>query len=355
MKFLIVKTSSLGDIIQAFPTLFFLRERFPSAQIDWVVEERFADIVKSVPMISRVICMNSHRWRKSLANRKTWREISSFTRQLREADYDVAFDLQSNCKSSLVLWRVRAKTKVGFGLKTAHEFPNVLFTDKRFDPPPGLNIRDDYLFLARRYFNDEQPLKNVDLEMTVDEDSLAKNEALLSSLPTKPRIMICAGSAWANKQLTPETLQLFMKHIQNELNASFLFIWGSQAEKEAALRLQSSFPDHAWIVDRLSLPALQSLMRQVDLIISMDSLPLHLAGLTRTPTFSLFGASLSSKYKPTGAQHFSFQGSCPFGRTFVKRCPILRTCSTGACIRGLNADDLFREFIQWWRHWSISQ
>jgi heptosyltransferase-1 len=75
----------------------------------------------------------------------------------------------------------------------------------------------------------------------------------------------------------------------------------------------------------------------------MDSATLHLCGTTSTPSFSLFGPSSASIYKPLGEHHVAFQGSCPYGRTFVKRCPILRTCKTGACMKDLTAKRIFQD------------
>jgi heptosyltransferase-1 len=357
MKFLIVKTSSLGDIIQAFPTLFFLKERFPEAQIDWVVEERFAQIVESVPLIDHVIYINSHRWRNALLKKETWTEISKFYRQIRKEQYDVVFDLQGNCKSGVVAWNARAKDKVGFGRRTVHELPNIIFTNKHYNPPQGYNIREDYLFLARSYFKDESPLRECNLKLKMDAQSSEKITALLKDprIQFKPRIMICPGSAWPNKRLTQETLEKFMQLINDTLSPSFILVWGSSEEKDVALAIQNRFPDNSEVIDKLSISALQNLMWQVELIISMDSLPLHLAGLTPTPTFSIFGASFSSKYKPIGNQHRAFQGACPYGRIFEKRCPILRTCPTGACIHTLDAKALFIDFINWWTSLTIEE
>lgn len=112
--------------------------------------------------------------------------------------------------------------------------------------------------------------------------------------------------------------------------------------------MSDAFFKNSDVVDRLSLPALQNLMAHVDLVITMDSLPLHLAGTTMIPTYSFFGASSANKYKPLGKQSGTYQGICPYDRQFEKRCPILRTCKTGACIKNLEGSQLFEEFMRWW-------
>ena len=160
--------------------------------------------------------------------------------------------------------------------------------------------------------------------------------------------MVCPGSAWRNKQLTHETMKGFLSLLRDYLQCNFLFIWGSPEEKLLADQLQSDFVGGAIVVDKMSLPMLQNLMAQSDLVVAMDSLPLHLAGTTNTPTFSVFGASSAMKYKPQGETHFALQGECPYGRTFVKRCPVLRTCPTGACIRSFGPEEVFAAFKFWW-------
>jgi heptosyltransferase I len=156
--------------------------------------------------------------------------------------------------------------------------------------------------------------------------------------------MICPGSAWRNKQMAPDALLDFLQRLQKYAACSYLFIWGNQEERLLALQLHAYFMERSVVVEKCSIPALQNLMGQVDFIIAMDSLPLHLAGTTSTPSFSVFGASSAMKYKPIGDRHQSYQGSCPYDSTFEKRCPALRTCITGACIRGLKGSALFDAF-----------
>ena len=78
----------------------------------------------------------------------------------------------------------------------------------------------------------------------------------------------------------------------------------------------------------------------------MDSLPLHLAGTSGTATFSVFGASSAQKYKPLGIAHQAVQGVCPYGKVFERRCPVLRTCPTGLCIKSILGDDLYNEYLK---------
>ena len=105
----------------------------------------------------------------------------------------------------------------------------------------------------------------------------------------------------------------------------------------------------------MSLPLWQHFMYLVDGVISVDSAALHLCGTTTTPSFSLFGPSSALAYRPLGSKHDAFQGTCPYGTTFDKRCPSLRTCETGACLKEVSPDVLFGQFQQFWNNLSKSE
>lgn len=337
MNILIVKASSLGDIIHAFTTLAFLRQRFPEAKIDWVVEKPFAALVAAHPFVNAIHVMSTKAWRKG----RELPSLLSFRKALQSTCYDVVFDLQGNTKSALATFLARSKDKVGFGRNSVPEIPNLLATRSKFDPPPGKNIREDYLHLVRAFFNDQMPFEEPHVALKITQEEQQSIRQILQQGDATPgrSVLVCAGSAWANKQLTPESLLELLEGLNACEQCRYLFAWGNAAEKAAAEKLAAKLPGSC-LIPKLSFPALQNLMDAVDLILSMDSLPLHLAGTTRTPTFSFFGPSAADKYRPIGAHHGSYQGACPYGQFFAKRCPVLRTCRTGACIKEAKGEEL---------------
>jgi heptosyltransferase-1 len=159
--------------------------------------------------------------------------------------------------------------------------------------------------------------------------------------------MVCFGSKWANKRLDHSTLTAFLQRIAKEYAFTFLFIFGDEEEKQIADAFAASYGERGKAIGNLSLPLWQALMWEVDGVIAVDSAALHLCGTTQTPSFSVFGPSLASSYKPIEERHTAVQGECPYSRTFTSRCPILRTCATGACIRQLRVEDLFTSFKHW--------
>jgi heptosyltransferase I len=342
---LIIKTSSIGDVIQTFPVLEYLRKKHPHAHIDWVVEQGIAPLLKAHPLLDHVIEVRAKAWRKAPFSSETKTEFSGFVRELRSTTYDVLFDLQGNTKSAVVTGSAKAKVKVGFGWKCVREKSNLLVTNKRMSVPENLNVRLKYLGLVQKYFDDfgEFNAEGVRLQLT----QLERERLQQICSESQPRLMVCFGSKWANKRLDNATLTVLLEKIAKAYAISFLFIFSDDEEQIIAENLAAHFGPRGIAIGNLSLPLWQAMMWEVAGVIAVDSASLHLCGTTQTPSFSIFGPSLASSYKPIEERHTAVQGECPYGRTFPQRCPILRTCPTGACIRQLTADDLFSSFENW--------
>src|SRR5664279_5394051 len=101
-RLLLIKTSSLGDIIHNLPAITDIRAHFPDMEIDWVVEENFADIPLLHPAVNSVIPIAIRRWRCNLFSKKTWQEIIACKRKLRAKSYDFVLDTQGLFKSAVI-------------------------------------------------------------------------------------------------------------------------------------------------------------------------------------------------------------------------------------------------------------
>lgn len=315
MKFLIVKLSSLGDILQTFPVIEYLKERYPGCTIDWIVEEKGRELLERHPFIHRVYCAD----RSSL--------LKSFWKMRKELPrYDQVVDLQGNCKSALFTFLAQSPLKIGFGRPMVAEWPNLLVTNKKIYPPFFKNRRDDYLEFVRKDSDPFTP-KGVLLRLTAEEKALIHPYLHAD-------IVLAHGSMWESKKLPlPAWLSLLQKE-----KGRILLAWGSPREKEEAEWLQSRLPGAAELLPKLSLPSLQHVMGSAKRVYSVDSLPLHLAATTSVPTLSFFGPSAARKYAPTGEKHRAIQGRCPYHVQFERRCPRLRTCPDAPCIKSLNPE-----------------
>jgi heptosyltransferase-1 len=319
MKILIIKSSALGDIIHSFDLVVYLKKKIPDCTIDWVVEAPFRDLVERHPFVDVVHPINSKKWRKQPS--LYFQEVRSFKKER----YDLIFDLQGNVKSSLLLVQAKGREKIGFGRKSVPEWPNLFFTNRRFTPPKGQNIRQDYLFLAQKYFGDFSVFQESHfLELTSEE------KQIVHQLP-RDCVLVAPSSHWPNKEVKDSDLIAFLETLKNRGYKYFLFTWKGQKEKERMLRLQRALSECSELLPELSLPSLQHLIARSVLVVAVDSVLLHLAGTTQTATISFFGPSSAGKYAPVGKQHITYQGHCPYGESFEKRCRYLRSCPNAPC------------------------
>lgn len=338
-QFLIVKTSAIGDVIQSLHVVGYLKTLFPDCSVDWVVEKGIAPLLKAHPQIDAVLEIDTKAWRKSPFKQRG--AIRSFALELRKKNYDALFDLQSNIKSGLICALAKAHKKVGYDWNSVKEKPNFLATNVHF-PNKEINVRRKYSSLLENFFGVPESAEPKPFKF-----KLTPEEQRQVPILNQPCLMVCFGSNWENKKLSLETLKAFLHLIDQAYFPSYLFIYGNEGERKIAEALESEF-SRGKALGKMSLPLWQNTISLVDAMITMDSASLHLCGTTSTPSFSLFGPSWADAFKPLGANHYAFQGSCPYGQTFTNRCKNLRTCKTGACLKEVSAEQLFAHFQEFW-------
>lgn len=343
-KFLIVKTSSLGDIIHAYHFIAKLRELFPLAQIDWLVEEKCKELVERHPDVNRAWVVDTKAWRKGWWKRSIWKEFRTWRKSIRRTCYDYVFDLQGNTKSGLLLSQVRGLHKVGYSYEFLTEWPNLLFTTDRVPLPRSENIRQDLIALIEHFWGKQKNIEplNLTLRMTDEEKEILNEIWKAPFFLHTPLVMLCPGSFWENKKLSECTLRTCVERLIREKNAFIIFIWGSEKERLLAQHLHQDFPSQSFIFPKVSPVILQNAMRKVSAVIAMDSFALHLAGISGIKTFGFFGPSRGQKTKPFGDLHVSYQGSCPYHMKFYRQCSKMRTCATGACMKDISEADAWK-------------
>ncbi len=341
---LIVKMSSFGDIIQSFAALEYLKKSYPKAKIDWAVEPAYQDLVRSHPMINKVYSFDTKKWRKNFFNKEIWLSFRKMQ------NYDLVVDLQGNIKSGAITKFIKSPIKVGFSSKCVKEWPNIFATNRRFTINQKLPILQQYVGLLRKYRKDLLPFTPIGCQLHLSNSCRNRAIDILSreELQSPLRIMICPHSAWKNKMLDKECVKAFLKSIARSFSVSFVFVWNSSKEKELSDFFHEEFKENSLAIGDLEIPLWQHLMTHMGVVISVDSAAVHLAGLANVPTMSVFGPSSSEVYKPYGEKHLAFQGQCPYGKIFDKRCKVLRTCKSGACMKNFKAEDLYTNRFKTW-------
>ena len=320
-KILIVKTSALGDVIQASMVAPLLKDKWPKAHIAWAAERAGYEYLQGAAAVDALYLFDFKAWRSCRDFKALWR----FIKALRAERYDYVFDLQGNCKSALVTLFARGEKKIGFGKKSVAEWPNLLFTKEHYNPPKNINIVLRYLYLFEQAFKCSFPYRPF-------------------AAVKRPKIIAVVNNArWESKCLGQKRLSAVLRSFPD---ASFQLIYHSPKEKIAAEKSVKLIGGRARVVRSNNIEELKALLAGSDLFIGTDSAPLHLAAVLNLPTISFFGPTNMQVYKPWGEGHFGVQGICPYGYKFEKTCPYLRSCGNKKCINNFSLNFVCNDIIK---------
>lgn len=339
MRILIIKTSSLGDIIHALPVLDYLHRAEPGIIIDWVVEEGFADLLEGNPLLNQVYTVRTKAWRKKPFSQQTREEVSLLKKQLRPVQYDLLFDLQGNLKSGLLALISGVKRRIGFPRQLMQEKINAFFINEQapYSPENNHGILRQLSIVSVPF-----RLPYRDLELTADvavsvEDK--KNiDDLLQSLPPGRRFLFHCGTTWQTKFWSVESWgQLGQRVCEEYSDANILLSWGNQQERKMAEEIANLIGGHAHLLEYYPLKTLTALLKQVDLVSGGDTGLVHLAAVMGTPTVSFYRSSDGSESGPRGNQHVIVQSGLPCTRCFKTSCPKDSECRASITVDAMLA------------------
>lgn len=280
MRILIVKTSSLGDVIHNLPVISDIRRHFPQAQIDWCVEESFSAIPRLHPGVGRVIPVAVRRWRKKLLQAATWREMAEFRRQLASETYDAIIDTQGLLKSALIASRAKGP-RLGYAADAAREPAAARWYNRHFHVSRDLHavIRNRRLVAAALGYQIEgEPDYGIETP-----------PASFSWLPHRPYAVFLTATSRDDK-LWPEANWLTLGRSLNSQGFSAILPGGSALERERAARLAAAIPG-ALAAPPMSIPELASLLSGARAAVGVDTGLTHLAVALKTPTVAIYTAT----------------------------------------------------------------
>ncbi|MDR5737733.1 MULTISPECIES: lipopolysaccharide heptosyltransferase I [unclassified Caballeronia] len=291
-KILIVRVSSLGDVVHNMPAIADIRRRYPDAQIDWLVEESFASLVELVNGVRRAIPFSLRRWRKGFASAANWREIGKFRRDLAAEKYDLVIDCQGLIKTAWVASWARGPL-VGLGNRTdgaGYEWPVRFFYDRRVPIEPRTHVveRTRQLVAAALDLPRPQMTDDIDFGLDTRRATLAVS-ALGLNLPV-PYVVFVHATSRADKQW-PEAAWIELGQALVTRGASIVLPWGSDAERATSEKLAKEFGAAAIVPPKLSLPAVVGLIDGAAATVGVDTGLVHIAAALKRPTVELYNFS----------------------------------------------------------------
>lgn len=281
MRILLVKTSSLGDVVHNLPLASDLAAAFPGAEIDWVVEEAYAPIVRLHPRIREVLPVALRRWRKSLVRAATWRELGEFRRRLRATSYDLVIDSQGLLKSALIAVQARG-LRCGFAASCAREPLAAHCYQRTFDVP-----RDRHAVIRNRQL--AALAAGYPLPVVLDYGLALAPEAPAQKLGAGDTAILLTNTSRADKRWPAEHWQAVGQALAAR-GITCLLPAGTVGEAELTRALAASIP-HARVLAGAPLERLAQEIARARLVIGVDTGLVHLAAALGRPTLALFSAS----------------------------------------------------------------
>jgi heptosyltransferase-1 len=278
---LIVKTTSMGDVIQYLPAVTDLRAHFPDARIDWLVEEPFAPLARLHPAVRDVIPIALRRWRRRLLLPSTWREMGALRRRLAGAGYDKVIDAQGLFKSAMLARLGRAPIS-GYARGSGREAIATHFYSERFEVSWERHAveRNRMLTAAALGYVANTP---------IDYGIHAPEPRADAWRPKEPYALLFTATA-RDEKLWPEPNWIELGRALNRKGLMCVLPAGNAVERERAQRIAKQLP-HAELVPPMGLDSLSTVIERAQCAVGVDTGLSHLAAALRVPIVAIYVAT----------------------------------------------------------------
>lgn len=334
-KFLIIRLSSLGDIIHTLPAFSALRDNFQNAEITWLVEENGKDILDLVQGLNHVVVVK--------AKSKKWHpqefksEISRIKQEIRDKE-QVALDFQGLLKSAYFAYLSKAQKRIGFNKKNLREpFASWFYTHQASLFDENQHVIYKNLSLLETIGISQKALQ---FPLVLPEELITRVREKLNQQGydgEKKLLILNVGAAWESKRWFAEKWIELVNNIKNETYYPLL-LWGSTIEKELAEAVATK--SGAILAPFLSIKEVIALIHEAALVVSGDTFALQVACAFSKPVVALFGPTNPRRNGP-----FQPQDAVVFHELECSYC-YKRTCSDLACLKDIKPEEVAGPCIQ---------
>lgn len=330
MKILLVKLSALGDVVQTLPSLSYLKYNLPSAEIEWVVDERNAEILEGNPYLNKI-------WIVSKGFPLKMKRSIEFFKLIRKETYDLVIDYQGLLKSGIVVGIVKGHFKLGF--KNHREGSWIFYNVKAPPYEPEMHAVKRYLMLTKyaiRMFKSEFSEAIDDVPDPFLPEKFPEKIAL-----EEPYVIFIPSARWETKiwsfsnwEKLAEYLAVFSKSLR-------IYLIGSNTETKLrvwAEGLEKKYSNVRSLVGKLNLKELVYVLRRSLGVISVDTGPMHVASALKVPTVALFGPTSSARTGPWGGDFYVIEKKTLCSPCFKKKCKDLK------CMERITPEEVWTRF-----------
>ncbi|MBZ0156366.1 MAG: lipopolysaccharide heptosyltransferase I [Alphaproteobacteria bacterium] len=310
-KILVVKPSSLGDIVHSMPFLQVMRETFPQSEIHWIVAKGLEGLLEGHPLVQRLWIIDKDRWKDLKRAGSTVNELKTLFASLRKEKFDLAVDLQGLLRSGILTGASRAPVRVGFS--EARE-GSTLFYTHRVRGCRDVHAVDRYLEIASALGGSVNEVR-FPLPPAKDSAGIRKMKE-----DTGNYVVIVPGARWKTKIWAAERFGRVASLLRERS-----IIVGSRADGERAREIETLSRGKALsLAGRTDLRELIALIRDARFVITNDSGPMHIAAALGIPVVALFGPTNPVRTGPYGGNHLLITPDIPCAPCYKKKCDAVR-------------------------------
>jgi lipopolysaccharide heptosyltransferase I len=345
-RILLIKPSSLGDVLHGVPVLWALRRRYPRARIAWLVASSFAPLIEGIPTLDEVIRFDRAKYRRVGRSIPVTISFARFAADLRRRRFDLIIDLQGLFRSGFLAWTSGAAVRIGFG--QAREIAWAFYTH-RIPPIRGDAHAVDRNFRVTELLGcAEAP---IDLSLPVRpeaRDSLQSKLAELGLPAGTDFAAVAPGARWETKLWRPESFAAVIDILHDRLGARSVLL-GSPQEIELCHRVASSCRSRPiTLVGRTSLPELVAAVGAARVILCNDSGTKDVAVALGKPLVTVYGPTNPRRTSPYGRNHDLFRADIPCSPCYLKK---LSQCRfQHRCMHEVAPQPVAERLIDLWEH-----
>lgn len=330
-KIIIIDLLYLGDLLFATPFIRNLRKNYPQARIDMVVNANFSEIMEGNPYLDHIYPYN-----------KGWSFLQSrqFARGLSKNNYDLGINLHGNWRTALLLKIINPAYSIGYGSRGRG-----IFLNREIKQTEGKHMVEAYLedFSAVLGFTE---IDDRGMEIGVNEEAEKRMRNFLEDQGIKPgdRVVgLNTGGSWPTKRWTKEGFARLADKLQRDYRVKVVFLGGpndlSRVEEIRGMMETESLV----AAGKTGLKELAALTKELDLVISGDTGPVHVAASVGTPTITIFGPSDEKRYAPYGQNNHVIKLNLDCRPCGKHECP--RKDSPHECMTGITAEDVLGKIL----------
>ena len=334
---LIIKPSSLGDIVLALPALSALRKSFPEAKISWLIRPEFAPLLKNHPHLTDIILFDRKFLGKAWFHPRAFASLMSLIRQLRCSSFDLVIDLQGLFRTASLAWLTGSQYRLG--MTTARELAHIFYTQKVPQNQDCIHVVDYYLKVIQTVGASE-----IQVQFVLPQDHTAVDSAnrLLVSNDINPNnyAVFVPGSVHKDKCWPIERFAALADKISSQFGLSIIAV-GTKPEKAIIEKIVSQasvrVTDFAGLT---SLPELVALFKQARIVVSNDTGPGHIAAALGVPLVMIFGPSNPIRLFPYRRPE-TLAAIDPFGRGLK-----LQSSNPAHAIEAITVDNVYQKVCE---------